>query len=174
MFLPHFPLPLRSWVAGLLLVAAAVPAAAADIPWLSRAWQADEGLPDNTVVGVAQTPDGFLWVGTQSGLARFDGVRFTEYAPAVAAGVPTSLIQALLLDRRGRLWFAKGRGVLACLDGERLTALTTADGLPDLQAMVLAEDRAGAIWISSAGGRVFGLHDGQIRAFGVEDGLSVA
>ena len=50
--------------------------------WCSRAWQSEDGLPGNTVVGVAQTPDGFLWVATESGLVRFDGVRFQETAPS--------------------------------------------------------------------------------------------
>ena len=56
------------------------PTPATNAAWFSRAWQSEEGLPGNTVVGVAQTPDGFLWVATESGLARFDGVRFQETA----------------------------------------------------------------------------------------------
>ena len=45
------------------------------MPWFARVWQVDDGLPGDNVTGVAQTRDGYLWVATQSGLARFDGVR---------------------------------------------------------------------------------------------------
>jgi hypothetical protein len=76
--------------------------------------QSEDGLPGNTVVGVAQTPDGFLWVATASGLVRFDGVRFQE---TVLSGNPT---QAFLADRRGRLWLGKitasGRGEAVWLE----------------------------------------------------------
>ncbi|MCX6878897.1 MAG: hypothetical protein NTW21_34565 [Verrucomicrobia bacterium] len=66
------------WLVSLpgLLVLATVPVVVASPPWFTRSWQSDVGLPDNTVVGIAQTSDGFLWVATPSGLARFDGLRF--------------------------------------------------------------------------------------------------
>src|SRR6266404_9805345 len=57
------------------LPAVPVPASSGSAIWLHRAWQSDEGLPDNSVVGVAQTPDGYLWVATAGGLMRFDGAR---------------------------------------------------------------------------------------------------
>jgi len=49
--------------------------------WFARPWRSDEGLPDNNVTGIAQTTDGFLWVGTAGGLVRFDGDRFDEFSP---------------------------------------------------------------------------------------------
>ena len=45
-------------------------------PWFYRGWQADDGLPGDNVTGVTQTEDGYLWIATQTGLARFDGIRF--------------------------------------------------------------------------------------------------
>src|ERR1017187_7560133 len=47
----------------------------------ARTWQTDEGLPNNFVRAIVQTPDGYLWVGTSAGLARFDGLRFTVFTP---------------------------------------------------------------------------------------------
>ena len=73
------------WLAGLLALLAIGVLAAAPPPWVVRTWQSDEGLPDNTVVGIEQTPDGFLWVATKTGLLRFDGVRFQPFQ-ATAAG----------------------------------------------------------------------------------------
>ena len=93
-----------------LLAMGMVPAAATP-PWVVRNWQSDEGLPDNTVVGIEQTPDGFLWVATKTGLERFDGVRFEPF-PVTAAGAPAGGIKALVADRHGRLWVAKDFGVV--------------------------------------------------------------
>jgi len=60
--------------------------AANDHEWSARVWRLDDGLPDDNVTGVVQTSDGYLWVATDSGLARFDGLRFQNIA-SVGAGV---------------------------------------------------------------------------------------
>ena len=81
-----------------------------------RAWQSDVGLPDNTVVGIDLAPDGFLWVATPAGLVRFDGLRFQPFSAATATGGAANLIQAMRVDRHGRLWIAKERGTVVCVD----------------------------------------------------------
>ena len=140
------------WRVSLLVVLAAVGALAQDRPpWFTRAWQSDVGLPDNTVVGIEQSPDGFLWVATPVGLVRFDGVQFRPFAPETAAGGPAGLIQALLVDRRGRIWVAKERGTVICVDQGRTTAVFTPEkGRPNPEARMLVEDSAGAVWVSYA------------------------
>ena len=59
-------------------------------PYFARTWLAEDGLPDNRVVGLAQTADGYLWVATQGGVVRFDGVRFQRvsiaHSPDLIAG----------------------------------------------------------------------------------------
>lgn len=97
-------LPLYTCLWLLVFVSTVLPALATP-PWIVRTWQSDAGLPDNTVVGVAQTPDGFLWVATKTGLVLFDGVQFQSF-PAAAAGAPIGAIEALATDRSGRLWLA--------------------------------------------------------------------
>jgi ligand-binding sensor domain-containing protein len=109
------------WLVSLLwvLALAAVPASA-ELPWAIRTWQSDEGLPDNTVVGIGQTPDVFLWVAASTGLGRFDGVRFRPY-PVTAPGAPAGRIKNLLADRRNRVWIAKENGVVyQCVLRKRL------------------------------------------------------
>jgi len=135
----------------------------ADKTWSFRAWQSDEGLPDNMVEGVAQSPDGFLWVATRRGLARFDGVRFQLFASANAAGVTTSEMQKLLLDRKGRLWVAKDRGVVLCINAGYTTALTPNDGLLPQPVRAMEEDGAGTIWISYWHGPIVAIQDGRVR-----------
>ena len=136
----------------------------AEREWAVRTWQSDEGLPDNIVEGVAQAADGFLWVATRSGLARFDGVRFQVFAPMNTAGMPTSEMQGIIVDHRGRLWVAKDRGVVVCLDAGHITAYTSKDGLPSQPVLTMAEDGEGAIWVSYWNGPVFRIHEGQVRA----------
>ena len=79
---------------GFLLVATAVEVSSGS-SWSLRAWQSDEGLPDNAVVGIGRTRDGFLWEATQGGLVRFDGMQFHEFAPMTAAGAPSGLMRTL-------------------------------------------------------------------------------
>ena len=156
----------------MLAFAAATPAAATNSPWVARVWQSDEGLPDNTVVGVDQTPDGFLWVATQGGLVRFDGLQFRQLTPVTVAGVPTTLIQAILVDRRGRLWVATDRRTVLCVDNGRTTVIISGKELPNLEARMMVEDAEGAVWVSYIGGEVMRIQDRQVRSFTAKDGLS--
>ncbi len=154
------------------MLAVAAQGAANNTEWSARAWQSDEGLPDNNVVEIAQAGDGFLWVATRSGLARFDGVRFREFAAVTAVGAPTALLQAMLLDRTNRLWVAKDRGVLVCVEHGRTTALTPTNGLPVLPVRMIVEDHEGALWISYLdGGAVIRISGGRVQNFTSQDGL---
>src|SRR5215207_8276069 len=87
------------------LVAAGRLSAAEDPPasdWIARAWQTEDGLPQNTINALLQTRDGFLWVGTSGGLARFDGVRFRKFG--LEQGLRSVRITALAEDQHGALW----------------------------------------------------------------------
>ncbi len=138
---------------------------------LARAWQSDDGLPDNSVSGIAQTPDGYLWVGTLGGLVRFDGARFQELSPANIPGVPNRVVRALLLDHRGWLWLGMDRGPVVCIEPKSALLFTTKDGLPDLHCSVMVEDGEGAIWIAYVTGAVCRIKDGTVTSFGTGDGL---
>ena len=160
------------WLAGLLALLAMGVLPAAPSPWVVRTWQSDEGLPDNTVVGIEQTPDGFLWVATKTGLVRFDGVRFQPF-PVTAAGAPAGGIKALLADRRGRLWVAKDYGLVLCVDQGSTTLVVdqeiAGDGDGGERLMVL--DAEGAVWVCYSGGMVLRIRDEQVRVFTAADGL---
>ena len=160
------------WRLAVLLVAGGVALAGPpDPPWFARAWQSDEGLPDNTVVGVDQTPDGFLWVATQGGLVRFDGLRFQQIPAVTTAGTPTGLIQALLCDSRGRLWVAKDRRTVLCLEHDRVRVYNPDPAVPSAETRMLAEDSEGGIWVSYIGGDLVRIKDGQARSYTGEQGL---
>src|SRR5476651_941870 len=73
-------------------------------------WNTERGLPQNNVRDVVQTADGYLWLATQEGLARFDGVRFTIFNADTTPALPAREISALLAASDGSLWIATYRG----------------------------------------------------------------
>ena len=114
-------------------------------------WLTENGLPQNTVHALAQTSDGYLWIGTEEGLARFDGVRFTVFNKKNTAQLKSNYIRALLADRRGALWIGTAEGLVRLFEG-RFTAFTTNEGLPSNTIQAVYEDREGNLWVATATG----------------------
>ncbi len=106
-------------LAGLCALSSQISAATNDSGWSARVWRLDDGLPDNRVTGIVQTPDNYLWLATHSGLARFDGVRFENIALPIPSGRTRPLIRAMLLGRENRLWLALEGGLVVSLSRER-------------------------------------------------------
>src|ERR1700722_13672167 len=133
-----------SLAAGLLL-ALRVQAALAgdDSGWIARFWLSDEGLPDNTLTGMAQTPDGYIWLATPSGLTLFDGINFHQHSLMELAGQNNRGIRAILLDHKGGLTMAMDRGAVVCLDPGSPHVFVVNVHLPDRVPQNLAEDGAG-------------------------------
>jgi signal transduction histidine kinase/ligand-binding sensor domain-containing protein len=157
------------------LLGAGLTCAAADEGevFFARSWQIEDGLPENSVLGAARTPDGFLWVATQQGLLRFDGVRFRDFHAVTAAGRPTGYLEALLVDGKGRLWVAKNRGIVVCMENDRVSSYTVSEARDDYKATSMAQDADGAVWISYHKGQpVCRIHEGEVRKFGPEQGVS--
>lgn len=76
---------------------------------LVHVWRAEDGLPQNSVTCLAQTPDGYIWVGTRrGGLARFDGIRFVHFTPQTTPELPDVEIEHLTVDATGALWISTG------------------------------------------------------------------
>src|SRR5205823_9756344 len=86
--------------------------------FVSRTWRTQDGLPESRIRALAQAPDGYLWIGTPGGLARFDGVRFVVYSRFNAPAMTDDNIRALSVGRDGSLWIATdGGGLLHYQDG---------------------------------------------------------
>jgi ligand-binding sensor domain-containing protein len=114
-------------------------------------WSAKDGAPGN-VYALAQTTDGFLWLGTTQGLYRFDGVSFERYEPQSGPAFQSSNITALLALPNGDLWIGfRESGVSRLRDG-RNTNYTSLDRLPSGKVNRLVQDRDGAIWAGIEGG----------------------
>ncbi len=148
------------WIAFLsvsVLFASIIPSIAAN-SYFYRDWTAEDGLPENRVIGLAQTADNYLWVLTRGGLARFDGVRFQTFEAAGTAGFTTSTMWAMYLDRENRLWVGKEQGALVCIAETNVIGLTSTNGLPVGEApRSMAEDNEGGLWISYSRGMVVRL-----------------
>jgi signal transduction histidine kinase/ligand-binding sensor domain-containing protein len=135
-----------------------------DTSFFARAWQAEHGLPENKVVAVEQDLDGYLWVGTQVGLYRFDGMRFQEATAVNMAGVTSGLIRMIFRDPCGRVWVAKDRSAIICLErGEIVQTLTQKDGLSTFQTRSMVMDKQGIVWLSDSRGSVFRVCKGKVE-----------
>jgi signal transduction histidine kinase/ligand-binding sensor domain-containing protein len=92
-----------------IVFASAAPAIKVSRDYLVHAWQTDNGLPQNWVSSIVQTPDGYLWIGTRyGGLARFDGVRFVPFGPQDTRELQDVQVEHLSVDGDGRLWVIMG------------------------------------------------------------------
>jgi signal transduction histidine kinase/ligand-binding sensor domain-containing protein len=87
-------------------------ASAAPVDYLVDDWDTEHNLPSSTVTAIAQTPDGYLWIGTYNGLARFDGARFVTFDPLNTPALSQARVQGLFLDAAGTLWITTFRGGL--------------------------------------------------------------
>ena len=132
-------------------------------------WQIQQGLPQNTVASIARTPDGYLWLGTDEGLARFDGARFTAFDRNTTPELRSRAINALHVDSLGRLWIGTADGVLVYEDS-RFRALP----MPELvggEVRSISSDAQGRVWIGADTG-LFDVMDGRVTVHGREQGLS--
>ena len=127
-------------------------------------WTTEEGLPQNSVLAIAQTRDGYLWIATYNGLARFDGVRFTIFDKNNTPAFKTSRFHEIFTDASGALWLGvEDGGVLQYQNGV-FTSLTTAQGLPSNTVLNVQSVRDGSLLISTDKGAVW-WRDGQIGPY---------
>ncbi|WP_412067551.1 two-component regulator propeller domain-containing protein [Rubrivirga sp. IMCC43871] len=116
------------------------------------AWGTEDGLPQSRVEAITQSSEGYLWIGTQEGLARFDGVRFTR-VPQGAGGLPNTDIRALAPARGGGVWVGMRRGGLAHVDAQlRVRVWGEAEGLVSEAVASLAVGPEGRVWVGTRNG----------------------
>ncbi|MBL8113783.1 MAG: hypothetical protein JNK60_12955 [Acidobacteria bacterium] len=134
-------------------------------------WEIEQGLPQNSVFAIAQTPDGYLWLGTAEGLVRFDGVRFTVFGRRRDPAVAWSYVSALLVDRKGKLWIGtEGAGLVTMEGGTFQDVPRTL--VPTRRISALLETRDGAIWIGTDGQGCLRLEGKDVRTFTDREGLA--
>jgi ligand-binding sensor domain-containing protein/signal transduction histidine kinase len=120
--------------------------------YASRTWRTDEGLPGNTVKAIAQTADGYLWIGTPQGLARFDGVQFTSFDTQSTPELKNTSITALCANKTGVLWIGTDGGGLVRLTNGVFTSFSKSNGLAGSNVSVIFESKDGSLWIGTTNG----------------------
>ena len=135
-----------------------------------KAWKISEGFTKGAIHCIAQTPDGYLWLGTEFGLTRFDGVKNVAWQFPPDQQLPANQIRSLLGARDGTLWIGTSRG-LASWNGAKLTQYAQLAGQTIFS---LIEDREGAVWVGAytvPTGRLCSIQNGAIRCYGADGSL---
>lgn len=133
-------------------------------------WRDSEGLTQKFIKSILQTRDGYIWLGTKGGLARFDGVRFTSFDDLKPNQLKDSEAWALAEDRDSTLWIGTYGGGLTALRHGKFTTYTTEEGLANNFITSLVSGRDGSLWIGTLGG-LNRFKNGKFVRYSVKDGL---
>jgi signal transduction histidine kinase/ligand-binding sensor domain-containing protein len=147
------------WTVLLLLLAVAQNLQASS-NYFTHLWQTEDGLPQNAVTSIIQTRDGYLWLGTYGGLARFDGVRFTRFDPGNYPQLKSSRVTSLFEDRDEYLWIGHETGEVARFKQGHFEEIAVPTGWKGKKVVAICEDELSAIWLVSDEGLMSRLGDG--------------
>ncbi|MEJ7578247.1 MAG: two-component regulator propeller domain-containing protein [Pyrinomonadaceae bacterium] len=139
--------------------------------YMHDVWTTEEGLPQNSVVAITQTRDGYLWFGSsEEGLARFDGVTFTLFNRDNTKGMSSNNMSALFEDNEGALWVGtSAAGLLRMKDGE-FTAFTREAGLAADVITSIAQEKDGSLLVGTSAG-LSRFRDGRFSTIARKDRL---
>ena len=126
-----------------------------------QSWQKDQGLPENRVRAMLQTHDGYLWIGGDEGLARFDGVRFVSFGLQEGIKGP---VTALCEDSQGALWIGSAESGLSVWPNNRTSVLTIRQGWAGNSITAIKEDPSGKMWIGTDAGLAL-VQNGTVSPF---------
>ena len=160
------PIKAVVWIA--LLLVCCAPAFALDpsldvSQYAHTPWKIRDGFTRGTINSMAQTADGYLWLGTEFGLIRFDGARAVQWQPPAGEPLPDDLIQGLLAGRDGTLWIASRKGIASWKDGK----LTKYPEVAGQMIQTLAQDGQGTVWVGlNDPGRLCAIQDRKVNCGG--------
>ncbi len=115
-------------------------------------WTVDRGLPQSTVFGVTQSPDGYIWIATQEGFVRFDGSQFVTYDRSTRPEIISNFSFSIRSTRSGAVFVGTVDGGLVRLQDGTITVMTEANGLPSSNVPALLESADGTLWIGTSSG----------------------
>src|SRR5262245_9527360 len=136
-----------------------------------NSWTEKDGLPSSRVTSIAQTSDEYLWLGTNAGLVRFDGVKFLAWKELSDSPLPARRVWALYASRDGSLWvgYATPGGISRIKDGI-VTNFDESSGMTGGSIESITEDRDGSIWAGTHDG-LFHYRNGRWEKLGPEGRL---
>jgi len=124
---------------------------ASNPPFGLTGWTTDDGLPQNIIRGIRQGQNGYLWVATLDGLARFDGVRFVVFDKSNSPGLHSNRMTSIHQAPNGDLWMATDGGGVSRLRDGVFTSYSTTEGLPHNLVYSVTGDESGRVWVVSLG-----------------------
>ncbi len=139
--------------------------------YVRNTWGTNQGLPADSILALAQTPDGYLWLGTEEGLIRFDGVAFTAFNKRNTPALLGDEVKALLVGSDGSLWIGTHGGGVTRLAHGQFRTFSSRDGLSSNSVLSLFEDSAYNLWIGTDGGGLNKLTGNEITAYTNLEGL---
>lgn len=137
--------------------------------YVHRIWQSPQGLPDATITSIKQTNDGYLWLGTETGLVRFDGVRFSGLT-TTPAPLKGAWIRNLLEDSQRRLWVGTNESGIVAFDKGIATQYLQSEGQSRAAVQCLIADHQENVWACTLNG-LARLNQGKVTIYGSADGL---
>jgi signal transduction histidine kinase/ligand-binding sensor domain-containing protein len=145
-----------------LLVGGWLPLAAAPPNYFVRTWQVESGLPQNKVTSVVQARDGYLWLGTYKGLARFDGVHFTVFDDNNTPELRSSRVTRLFEAQDGALWIGDESGHVTRFKDDQFQAVPFQPVWSSGKIYDIAADEAGDVWLLNEAGELARTRDGRV------------
>ena len=130
--------------------------------YFTRTWQVEQGLPQNKVTAVVQTRDGYLWVGTYNGLARFDGVRFTVFDEKNARELHSRRITSLFEATDGTLWIGTESGDVSQYKDGHFASVPLRANWDDGKIYAITADDVGDVWLMNGAGELARARDGKV------------
>lgn len=138
--------------------------------YVRDSWSVQEGMPQISAVAIAQTSDGYIWVATQAGVARFDGVGFTTFSPSTEPALPHPVVTALAVDAQDWLWIGTRGGMAVHRDGGFHAIPWAGEGEPPgINELHLRGD--GSIWAATSSGVAY-LENGALRLLSGSEGAN--
>jgi signal transduction histidine kinase/CheY-like chemotaxis protein/ligand-binding sensor domain-containing protein len=139
--------------------------------YVHTVWRSEDGLPQNSIQTMLQAKDGYVWIGTQEGLVRFNGLEFKVFNKATTDAIRHNDVRALYQDREGALWVGTFGGGLARYKDGQFTSYTVQSGLANNSVTSILQDRHGNLWVGTNNG-LSEFVGGKFVTFNRQNGLS--
>ena len=142
----------------------ALDARTAATQYARQQWGPDDGFSIGQVSSIAQTPDGYLWIGGEDGLVAFDGEKFQSFPRSGESGITHVL--GLSTDQQGALWIWMGGANILRYSNGSFTNVSNELGLPDINVTALSGDSQGGVLMSTLGQKIVEYNNGRVRQIG--------